>query len=128
MTYTVDVTREGDAWLADVPSVPGAHTFARSLEGLSKSVREVIILMDDLPDDAIVELKFQFKVKDKSVVEAQRLRDDRETISRKEIELVRETNHLAKVLVRFYSVRDTAMMLGVTPGRVSQLTSLAERA
>jgi len=39
MSYTVHVTREGDIWLADVPSVPGAHTFARSLEGLARSVR-----------------------------------------------------------------------------------------
>jgi len=58
MSYTVLVTRDGDDWLADVPSVPGAHTFARSLEGLARSVREVVVLMDDLPDDAEVELGF----------------------------------------------------------------------
>ena len=58
MSYAVLVTRDGDSWLADVPSVPGAHTFARSLEGLARSVREVVVLMDDLPDDAAVELDF----------------------------------------------------------------------
>ena len=58
MSYAVLVTRDGDSWLADVPSVPGAHTFARSLEGLARSVREVVVLMDDLPDGAAVELDF----------------------------------------------------------------------
>ncbi len=58
MSYAVLVTRDGDSWLADVPSVPGAHTFARSLEGLARSVREVVVLMNDLPDDAAVELDF----------------------------------------------------------------------
>ena len=60
MSYAVLVTRDGDSWLADVPSVPGAHTFARSLEGLARSVREVVVLMNDLPDDAAVELDFHF--------------------------------------------------------------------
>ena len=58
MSDAVLVTRDGDSWLADVPSVPGAHTFARSLEGLARSVREVVVLMNDLPDDAAVELDF----------------------------------------------------------------------
>ena len=40
--YEVIVTREGDSWLADVHAVPGAHTFARSLAGLARSVREVM--------------------------------------------------------------------------------------
>ena len=40
--YNVIVTSEGGSWLADVPAVPGADTFARSLTSLAKSVREVI--------------------------------------------------------------------------------------
>jgi hypothetical protein len=50
--YRVNVTRERDAWLADVPDVAGAHTFARSLSVLQRSVREVIVLMTDRPEDA----------------------------------------------------------------------------
>lgn len=56
MTYTATVTREGDAWLADVESVPGAHTYARSLGGLGAAVREVIVLMEDLTEDAGVDI------------------------------------------------------------------------
>ncbi|PZS15523.1 MAG: hypothetical protein DLM57_12460 [Pseudonocardiales bacterium] len=60
MSYEVVVTREDDAWLADVPSVPGAHTYARSLPSLFASAREVIVLMDDLDDDAQVEVDVRF--------------------------------------------------------------------
>ncbi|BBZ09810.1 MULTISPECIES: nucleoside/nucleotide kinase family protein [Mycobacterium] len=123
MTYSVHVTREGDAWLADVPAVAGAHTFAHSLAGLAKSVREVIILMDDLPDDADVELDFHYDVDDESVLDAERLRRMREEIERQEAELVSETGRVASALSRKYSVRDTAAMLGVTAGRVSQLAN-----
>jgi len=60
MSYEVEVTREGSQWLADVPAVPGAHTFANSLDALRDSVREVIVLMADLPNDATPEYYFTF--------------------------------------------------------------------
>ena len=52
-TSRVMATREDDAWLADVPELPGAHTFARTLPALDKAVREVIVLAADLPDDVM---------------------------------------------------------------------------
>lgn len=58
-TYEVVVTREDGAWLADVPTVPGAHTYARSLTALTEAVREVVILMDDLDDDAQPDLAWR---------------------------------------------------------------------
>ena len=121
MTYIVNVSREGDAWLADVPAVPGAHTYAHSLEGLTKAVREVVILMDDLPEDHPVVLDFHYDVADELVIEAEQLRRLREDIGRREAELVAETARLAASLTSHYSVRDTAAMLGITPGRVSQV-------
>jgi predicted RNase H-like HicB family nuclease len=57
-TYPVVVTREGDAWLADVPDLPGAHTWAKNLPGLDRSVREVIALVEDLPEGAETRLSF----------------------------------------------------------------------
>ena len=122
MRYTVHVTREGDSWLADVPSVAGAHTFSRSLDGLAKSVRDVVVLLDDLADDASVELDFHYDVEDEAVAEAERLRRMREAILIQEAELVSATARVASNLARCYSVRDTAAMLGVTAGRISQIT------
>ena len=52
-TYCVVVTREDGHWLADVPSLEGAHTFARSLPTLDQAVREVVVLAADLPDEAM---------------------------------------------------------------------------
>lgn len=60
MTYTVDVVREGSAWTADVVDLPGAHTYAPTLDELHTFVREVIVLMADLPDAAEPEFAFRF--------------------------------------------------------------------
>ena len=54
--YQVVVTREDSHWLADVPELQGAHTYARSLPTLDQAVREVIVLAADLPDEAMPEL------------------------------------------------------------------------
>jgi len=73
ITYEVVATREDGMWLADVPAVPGAHTFARSLPALLESVREVVGLMDDLPDDATPDFTLTFDVDDPDVGTAAQL-------------------------------------------------------
>lgn len=124
MNYDVRVTREAGAWLADVPDVPGAHTFARSLAGLSKSVREVIVLMTDQADDAAVDITFTFDVADPLVTKAAAVGFQRSEIAAREAELRKVTASLALDLSRHgYSVRDAAQLLAMTPGRVSQLTN-----
>jgi DNA-directed RNA polymerase specialized sigma24 family protein len=121
-TYEVIVTREDDAWLADVPSVPGAHTFARSLRGLAKSVREVIILMDDLDDDATPEVAFTYQVDDQAVQDAAAVGRERRSTRELEEKLLAHTSAAIAALAREgYSVRDAAALLDLTPGRVSQL-------
>ena len=42
MKYHVVVTRDGDGWMADVPALPGTHTWAKTLRALDRNVREVI--------------------------------------------------------------------------------------
>jgi len=37
--FRVVVTREDDQWLADMPDLPGAHTYARSLPSLDQAFR-----------------------------------------------------------------------------------------
>jgi hypothetical protein len=56
LVYRVTVTREGDAWPAEVPGLAGGHTYARTLAALDKAVREVIVLAVDLPDEAMGDL------------------------------------------------------------------------
>ena len=79
--------------------------------------------MGDLEDDAGVELDFHYDLADEAVTEAERLRRIREAITIQEAELVSATARVASDLARCYSVRDTAAMLGVTAGRISQITN-----
>ena len=53
MSFRVVVTKESDAWLADVPECQGSHTYSPyGLAKLDTYVREVVALADDLPDGA----------------------------------------------------------------------------
>lgn len=128
MTYTVVVTREKDAWLADVPALPGAHIYARSLDGLMKAVREVIILMDDLEDDAAVDLEFTYEVEDTLLRTASEIGQKRLALAARERELQAATTQAVHELGSHgYSVRDAARLLAMTPGRVSQLANAGTR-
>jgi len=70
MSYRTVVTREGHLWLADVPALAGAHTYAGNLLALDEAVREVIALVEDLPDGAesTLELDWDFTALDKPAV------------------------------------------------------------
>jgi hypothetical protein len=121
-SYEVIVTREDGSWLADVPAVPGAHTIARSLSGLAKSVREVIILMADLNDDVAPELTFTYQVSDEVLQEAVAVGRARRQNRELEKSLMAHTSaSVARLAREGYSVRDAAALLDLTPGRVSQL-------
>jgi predicted RNase H-like HicB family nuclease len=122
--YDVNVTREKGAWLAGVPAVPGASTFARSLPALLESIRQVIVLMDDLDDDAAPEVVLHFDVDEPVVQQAEGLAATRRNIAVQERELQAATADAARRLTKAgYSVRDAAVMLHITPGRISQLNS-----
>jgi hypothetical protein len=58
--YRVVVTREDGQWLADVPELRGAHTYARSLPSLDQAVREVVVLAADLPDEVMPDLMLDY--------------------------------------------------------------------
>ena len=75
MSYEVIITREDDAWLADVPSAPGAH--------------------------------------------------ERADLTKRESAVKSATAEIVVTLTRAgYSVRDAAALVGLTPGRISQLTTI----
>ena len=75
VSYEVIITREDDAWLADVPSAPGAH--------------------------------------------------ERADLTKRESAVKSATAEIVVTLTRAgYSVRDAAALVGLTPGRISQLTTI----
>ena len=125
-TYQVIVTREGDAWLADVPGVSGTHTWAKNLPGLDRNVREAIALAEDLPDgaEAGLDLAYQYDTGDPDLdAEIAALRAERARLAQAEQELSERTARLAEQIVRQrgMSVRDAATLLHISPQRVSQV-------
>jgi len=128
-TYRVVVTREDGQWLADVPSLEGAHTYARSLPTLDQAVREVVVLAADLPDEVmpVLVLDYEYHTGDASLdVTAQEVRQLRREADELAAAAATRTGRAAAELVaRGLSVRDVAALLGISPQRVSQLTARA---
>jgi predicted RNase H-like HicB family nuclease len=124
--YKVTAAREGDKWTADVPSVPGAHTWARSIDGLDANVREVIALVLDLPEGAedTLDLQWDYHTGQAAWDETTAaLRAARREVEKKAAELTDLTSKAAAELVPAFSVRDMAALLGLSYQRISQLLS-----
>lgn len=127
--YGVVVTREDGHWLADVPELEGAHTYARSLPALDRVVREVIVLAADLPDDAMPGLVLDYRYDtgdpelDATALEVRRLRRQADELAA--AVTARTSEAAGQLVARGLSVRDVAALLGISPQRVSQLTAKA---
>ena len=127
--YRVVVTREDGQWLADVPELPGAHTYARSLPSLDQAVREAVVLAADLPDEALPDLVLDYDYHtgdpdlDATALEVRRLRRQADELAATAAS--RTGQAAAQLVARGLSVRDVAALLGISPQRVSQLTARA---
>jgi hypothetical protein len=115
--HEVVVTREDGMWLADVPGLEGAHTYARSLPSLDQAVREVIVLAADLPDEAMPKLVLDYRYDtgdpelDATALEVRRLRRQADELA---AEVATRTGRAAVELVaRGLSVRDVASLLSL---------------
>ena len=125
MTYHVVVTRDGDGWMADVPALPGTHTWAKTLRALDRNVREVIGMVEDLPRsaEAALDLEMDYHTGDSMLDERARLRARRREQQRAAAEIASDTSELLRRFAAQLSVSDAAVLLGVSKGRISQLRS-----
>ncbi|MBA3489098.1 MAG: hypothetical protein H0T78_06040, partial [Longispora sp.] len=118
--------RENDAWLADVPKLAGAHTWAKNLPKLDEAVREVIAMVEDLPEGAesTLELEYEYGTGDAALdALTQKLRADREQATRMESELAKLTLEAVERLSEAgMSVRDMGALLDLSPQRISQIS------
>ena len=124
MTFHVVVTRDGDGWMADVPALPGTHTWARTLRAFDRKVREVIGMVEDLPRraEAALDLEMEYRTGDPVLDErAGRLRARRREQERAAVEIAGDTSELLRRFAAQLSVGDAAVLLGVSKGRISQL-------
>jgi len=126
MSYTVEVTREGGVWIADVLDLPGAHTNARNLEVLERHIQEVIGLVLDRPDFEVFDVNLVFKGVDEDFARAVELGKRREELDAEHEQLVARTAQSAITLVgKGYSMRDIGPALRMTHGRVGQIVRKA---
>jgi len=124
--YTVDVTREDGQWLADVPGLPGAHTFAGNLVTLDKYVREVIVLVEDLPEEesATIALDYRYHDVPDVVMQAAALGRRRRAIEQEATQVLATVTDTAQALsAAGYSIRDAAGLLGISTSRAAQLVA-----
>jgi hypothetical protein len=124
--YAVRVSREGTAWLADVAGLAGVHTWAKNLPSLEESIREAIALAQDLPDGAesALGLRFEYHIGDERLDQlTEELRGRRARLAAEETALAARTSEAAAELVHTarLPVRDVAVLLAVSPQRVSQV-------
>jgi predicted RNase H-like HicB family nuclease len=124
MTYDVEVSREGNSWLADVRGLPGAHTHAGNLTALYDNVYEVIALVnDDSSDVDRPPLRLHFmNGTDELLAEGAKVGEERESAEAAILAVQQASQAIAaRMAAAGYSVRDIAGVLRLTPGRVSQI-------
>ncbi len=126
MSYVVIVTREDGSWLGEVPGLAGGHSYARTLPGLHAAMREVIALVEDLPEgaEADLDVTWDYSQVDGDAVEAGRLAVRRAEVQRQGEQIAAQTRDLVGHFVREgWSSRDIAALLNLSPGRVSQIAA-----
>jgi predicted RNase H-like HicB family nuclease len=126
MTYNVIVTREDGNWLGEVPGLAGAHSYARTLPGLHAAMREVIALVEDLPEGAEggLDVTWDYAQVDADAVEAAHLATQRAEVQRQGEQIAAQTRELVGQFVdKGWSSRDIAALLSLSPGRVSQIVA-----
>ena len=130
-TYQVVVTREDGHWLADVPELEGAHTYAKTLRKLDEYVREVVVMAADLPDDAMagLELDYEYRLGDQDIdSQVRELRQARQELADRQATVDRITRSLVNEAAPalHLSQRDVAAIAGISHQRVDQLQERAE--
>jgi hypothetical protein len=122
-TYHVTVTREGRFWVGVVDGLPGGATETRALAALEGEVRDLVSgLTDTDPDSFELELDYAGALPGKASAAVVSLDQWRRQLHEAEREYAAAQRAAARSLAAArVSVRDTAQLLGVSPGRVSQL-------
>ena len=121
MTYFVSVWREPDGtWSATADAVNGANTCGDSLAEVDRRIRESIAVTLDLPRSAedAMDVALRIRVDDEVDPLVDDARAAREAAARA-ADLT--AGAVRKLRERGLSIRDTARMLGITSGRVTQI-------
>lgn len=121
-TYTVNVTRDEDAWMVDVPAVKRV-TQALNLKEVDVMARDLISIMtDEDPETIALDVHVQLPdAVESHVLESKRQREAAEESARKaaaESRLAAKTLHGMGI-----TLRDIGTMLGISYQRAHQLVN-----
>lgn len=120
LNVTVDIEQdESGAWIAEVRELSSCHTHGRSITQAKERITEAMQLFDELDEaDVTYNVKLPAAAK-KAVQAAVAIRTKAEKV---QAEALKATAAAAEALTRSgVSVRDAAMMLGVSHQRVHQI-------
>jgi predicted RNase H-like HicB family nuclease len=112
---------ETGAWLAEVPEVPGCHTYGRTLEQARRRIREALSLW--VEDAAEVELIEEVSLPHQAQDALRRSKAARAAAERERTRAQSSTRDAARLLVHDLrlGLRDTGELLGLSHQRVQQL-------
>jgi len=122
-TYRVKLTRDDDgAWLAQVPSVPGCHTYGRSIEQAMNRIREALALWVD--DASTANLQSDIRLSEPARSNVRRVRSARDRAQRADEDARALLAETVRELTRDegWSVRDVAGVIGLSPQRIHQIS------
>jgi predicted RNase H-like HicB family nuclease len=121
--YDVHATRDGQWWVVTVPEVPGAFSQVRRLDQVDEAIREAIGFVAQVPIgsvgvDTVIDLPVsvvdQVAQARRAVTDAEQARRDAAALSRAAA---------LRLLDAGVTGHDAAHIMGVSPQRISQLTT-----
>lgn len=122
MKVTAKVTRSGDWWAIEVPEVPGVFTQAKRLDQVAAVVADAVSLMEGVDAESVeVAIAPQLRTEVRLDVE-KALRLKRVAAVAADEASTQLRSAAAEVLAEGLSVRDAAVLLELSPQRISQLS------
>ncbi|MGH3903047.1 MAG: TrfB-related DNA-binding protein [Pseudonocardiaceae bacterium] len=123
---TVTAVYERDVqgrWLVHIAEEPRCHTWARSYASARREIGDAAELwLDELGVESIDDLDIRDEVRIPGAAQARELAEAREDLTRRLAEVRTRVDEVARgLVVEGVSVRDVADLLGISPGRVSQI-------
>ena len=121
MTCTARARRSANWWAIDVPELPGVYSQARRLDRVEPMARDAIVLFLDV-DPATLDVRVETSPPAdlrRDVDAVGRLRAEADRLQAESSGTLRHLTH--ELLGRGLSVRDAAVILGISHQRVSQL-------
>jgi predicted RNase H-like HicB family nuclease len=117
------------SWLAHLAEEPRCHTWGRSLPAARQGIRDAIELWtEELGVSDASDLDVRDDVRVPHADEALKLASRRVRLAKELADLRAEDEQLAGMLLgEGLSVRDVAALVGLTPGRISQIAPGAGR-